>query len=236
MGAKSVLNLIKLELKKNKFYGQWLGLLIANAAILALVALIYFDPGAAEEEMLLLSYADAFAFIDTVVRATFTIYASALIAKFVIDEYKNKTIALMFTYPTNRKKLMASKLVIVFVWTIFAILLSNFVIGSLLVLLNQFVGHIPDTLTADTLAATILQTLLFAVAAAGLSLITLFFGMWKKSVTATIVSAVLIVSVVNSSTGGFSLYSIIAIPLTLAAIGIFIAYLSIRNVDKEDLI
>lgn len=231
-----MLNLIKLEFKKNKFYGSWLGLLIANLAIMGLVALMYFDPEELESELAMLSYAEMFGFIDTMVRATFIIYASVLLAKFVIEEYKNRTISLMFTYPISRKKLIAAKLIIVFTWTILAIMVSNLLIGSVLVLTNHFVGNIPGTLDSGTLVDTGLRTLLNAVAAAGLSLIPLFFGMWKKSVPGTIVSAVLIVAVFTSSTGGFSLFSIIAVPLALAALGIFIAYLSIRNVDKADLV
>jgi len=231
-----MLNLIKLEIKKYKFNGHWLGVLIANVVIMGLVALMYFDQSSLEEGEAFLSYGDAFFFIDTMVRATFIIYASVLLSKFVIDEYRNKTISLMFTYPINRKKLMASKLVIVFVWTLLAIILSNFALDSALLLLNSQFGLIPDKLVTDTIVTHIMRTLINAMAAAGLSLIPLFFGMWKKSVAGTIVSAVLIVSVFNSSVGNVSLYSFVVIPILLAAIGIIVAYVSIRNVDKVDLV
>ena len=227
-----MLKLIKLELKKNKFNGSWLGILIANVAIMAMILLLYFD----EHDISFPNYLEAFNIIDTFVRATFIIYASTLIAKFVIEEYRNKTMSLMFTYPINRKKLIAAKLVIVFIWTFLAIILSNFVITTILVLINNYFGYINDTLNTDLLFNNVLQILLNALAAAGLSLIPLFFGMWKKSVVGTIVSSVLIVSIIGSSNGGFSLYSIIAIPLGLAVIGIIIAYISINNIDKVDLI
>ncbi len=41
----------------------------------------------------------------TMVRITFTIFTSVLIVKLIIDKYKNKSIAVMFTYPINRKKI-----------------------------------------------------------------------------------------------------------------------------------
>lgn len=231
-----MLNFIKLEFKKNKFRGNWLGILIANLAIMGLVALMYFDPEEMEEAMTAVRYADIFGFIDTLARATFIVYAAVLIAKFVIEEYKNKTMSLMFSYPINRKKLIAAKLIIVFVWTILAIILTNIVVGGAFLIADHFAGRITDTLESGMILTQFLKVLLNAVAAAGLALISLFFGMWKKSVPATIVSAVCIVSVINSSTGGFSLYSIIAIPLLLAAVGIVIAYLAIRNIDKVDLV
>ena len=231
-----MLNLIKLEFKKNKFNGSWLGVLIANIAILGIVALMYFDPGALENEITMPNYQEAFFIIDTIIRATFIIYASTLIARFVIDEYRHKTMSLMFTYPVSRKKLIAAKLTIIFVWTTIAILLSNIVVTSALVLTNNYFGYIPGTLSSDILTEHVFRTLLNAVASAGLSLIPLLFGMWKKSVPGTIVSAILIVSIFGSTNGSVNLFSFIAVPITLAVVGILIAYFSIRNVDKVDLI
>lgn len=231
-----MLNLIRLELKKNSFNGSWLGVLIANAAIMALVALMYFDPEALENELTFPGYLEAFGMIEIFVRATFIIYASVLIAKFVIEEYKNKTMSLMFSYPISRKKLIAAKLIIVSSWTFLAIILSNILITGVLVLVNNYVGNIRGTLETDLLLEHGGRLLLNTVAAAGLSLIPLFFGMWKKSVPATIVSAIVMVSIFSSNTDGFSLYSYIYVPIILAVIGILIAYLSIRNVDRTDLI
>ena len=233
-----MLNLIKLEFKKYKFKGSWLGVLIANLSLLAIVALMYFDPASLENELELLNYQTTFFTIDTIIRATFIIYASTLITKFVIDEYKNKTISLMFTYPVSRKKLIAAKLTIIFVWTALVIILSNIFITSALLLTNKYFGYIPGPLTADILIDHVLRTLLNAVAAAGLSLIPLLIGMWKKSVPGTIVSSIVIVSIFGSSTGtdGSSLFQYIAVSITLGILGIIVAIFSIRNVDKVDLV
>lgn len=142
---------------------------------------------------------------------------------------------LMFTYPISRKKLIAAKLMIVSVWTFLAIIVSNLILTGALVLANSFYGYIPGTLEMDVLIRHGLKVLFHAAASAGLSLIPLFFGMWKKSVPATIISAVLLVSIINSDTGGFTLSSIVAVPIVLAVIGVLIAYLSIYNIDRTDL-
>ncbi|WP_313893038.1 hypothetical protein [Psychrobacillus sp.] len=65
--------------------------------------------------------------------------------------------------------------------------------------------------------------------------ITLYFGMKKFSVPTTIISSILIVMVVSSNNGGFSLNDIIVIPISLALIGVSVAYLAIRNIEKVDL-
>ncbi|MFZ0447568.1 MAG: hypothetical protein WAM95_23600 [Bacillus sp. (in: firmicutes)] len=69
-----------------------------------------------------------------------------------------------------------------------------------------------------------------------MSLIPLFFGMRKRSVPTTIISSIFIVVLVCSNSNGLSLNDIIAITLSLASIGLFIAYPAIQNIEKMDVI
>jgi hypothetical protein len=90
-------------------------------------------------------------------------------------------------------------------------------------------------LTGQVLGENFLIMILSAIACAGTSLVPLYFGMRKKSVPATIVAAILLVSFTNSSSNTSSLVFTIAIPIVLTLVGGFIAYLSIRNVEKADI-
>ena len=79
-----------------------------------------------------------------------------------------------------------------------------------------------------------------SISAAAMSLIPLFFGMRKHSVTATMVASVLLVSIVCSGFSGsngptMSINSIIIIPLTLGAVGLWIAALSMVRLETKDL-
>lgn len=76
---------------------------------------------------------------------------------------------------------------------------------------------------------------MYAVAASGMALIPLYFGMKKYSIPSTIITSILIVVLVTSNNGGFSLNDIFVIPLSLALIGLVIAYLAIRNIDRIDI-
>lgn len=229
-----MLNLIRLELRKNKFKGSLLGIAIANVSIMLLLTLIIITDEITEE--IFNGYPDMLLIVDTMVRATFTVYASVLLAKFIIDEYKNKTITVMFTYPIQRKKLIAAKVMIVAVWMFAAILLSNVIITAYMLGLNQYLSFITEPLSVTQLSEHGVRLLFHAVAAAGISLVPLYFGMLKKSIPATIVSSILVVSVMYSNNNNFSLSSIIAIPLTLAAIGIVITIYSFRNIEKTDVL
>lgn len=74
----------------------------------------------------------------------------------------------------------------------------------------------------------------FAFGAAGTSLVPIFFGMRRHLVPATIISSVVIVMLISSTSPGFSISSVVYIPLSLAAFGLLFSYMAIRNADKQD--
>lgn len=225
--------LISLEIKKYKLYCYWKGIAIANLAIMALLCSIYFT-GKGDGGIPFISYELVFIDFGSIIRATFTIFAATLIAKLIIDEYKNNSISLMFMYPIKRKQIMASKLIIVAGFTFLTICASSLLIGSVFYLADFYWHFVPQALTAEVLWKGLTDMILGAIASAGMSLIPLYFGMLKKSVPATIVSAIILVSITGSSNNGVTAFSYIAIPLVLAAIGCLIAYFSIRNIEKVD--
>ncbi|MFF2449567.1 ABC transporter permease [Neobacillus sp. NPDC058068] len=225
--------LISLEIKKYKLYCYWKGIAIANLAIMGLLCLIYFGDKS-EGNVPFPSYEVVFIDFGSIIRATFTIFGATLIAKLIIDEYKNNSISLMFMYPIKRKQIMSAKLIIVAGFTFLTICVSSLVVGSLFYLADFYLHFVPQALTAEVLWKGFTDMILGAIASAGITLIPLYFGMLKKSVPATIVSAIILVSITGSSNNGVSAFSYIAIPLVLGAIGCLIAYFSIRNIEKVD--
>lgn len=228
-----MLKLIKLELRKNK--SNWIkGILIANLAILAFMILVVFTE--ANEEVDFSTYADVLRGLYIFVKGTFIIYASALLSKMVIDEFKNNTITLLFMYPISRKKLISAKLIIVFLFTLISIFFSNIILSVILGGIDYYIKDvIQGQMTLEMLLTEIPRVGLDAVYAAGIGLIPLFFGMRKKSVPATIVSAVLIVSMLSSDFGAFRMGDLAGISISLSLVGIGIAYLSFRNIEHKDI-
>lgn len=230
-----MLKLIKLEMKKVKMWGYIKGAIISNLVIIAILAIVIFA-SINEGDVEFTRFPFVFSMVDALVKATFIIFSSVLIARLIIEEYKNNTITLLFMYPINRKKLIIAKLIIVVLFTFISIVLSNIFIDFVLFITNNFYNFMSDKLTTPLIIKTFITIGVNASASAGMGLISLYFGMRKKSVPATILSALLIVTIVCSNNGGFSLSSIIAIPITLSIIGVFIAYLSIRNIEHVDVI
>lgn len=228
-------HLMKLERKKFKLQSSVIGAVIASFIILGFIILMGFAEKA-EGGLIFISYTESFLVIDTFVRATFIIFAAALISKMIISEFKDKTITVLFMYPISRKKLMAAKLLVIMMFTFFSIILANVFVSSVFYLISSNIDFVQDTLTIAEVQKIASKIVMNALAATGMSLIPLFFGLRKYSVPTTIISSILIVTLVCSTNNGMTLNDIIAIPISLACIGLFIAYLAIRNIEKVDVI
>ena len=141
---------------------------------------------------------------STIVRATFIIFGSVLIARLIIGEYKNKTILLMFSYPINRKKMMASKLAITAIVTFITVIVSNILVVGIFFGIDSYFSILPHSFTVDQLVQEGIKLVPLAIATAGMSLIPLYFGMRKRSVPTTIVSSLIVVSIAMNSNPEFS--------------------------------
>ncbi|MDM5190222.1 ABC transporter permease [Bacillus sp. DX4.1] len=232
-----MLHLMKLEMKKFKLGWYVKGAIITNIIIITLFCLINYIEQIEQTEgaEMIKSFPDAFILIGGMVRGTFIVFAGVLITKLVIEEYKNKTILIMFSYPVNRKKLIASKLLITALLTFTTILISNIVVAGTVFILNSYVPIIPDSITVNEFMKEVIKMVPFAIAAAGTSLIPLYFGMRKYSVPVTILSSLIVVAIACQSQPQFSVVTFIPLQLGLAAIGVMIAYYGIRNIEKEDI-
>ncbi|MGN4675399.1 ABC transporter permease [Bacillus cereus group sp. MYBK225-1] len=229
-----MLHLMKLELKKFKLGWYVKRAIIANIVILALmifVSIIAQVEGDAEirnpETILLMA--------STIVRATFIVFGSVLIARLIIGEYKNKTILLMFSYPINRKKMMASKLAIAAIVTFITVIVSNILVVGVFFGIDSYFSILPNSFTVDQLVQEGIKLIPLAIATAGMSLIPLYFGMRKRSVPTTIVSSLIVVSIAMNSNPEFPAATFLPLQLALAAIGVVIAYYGIKNIEKEDI-
>lgn len=225
---------MQLEIRKNKLAGMLKGVVIANLAILVFMILVIFlDSSESGGEFK--TFADMFEGVYIFTKGTFIIFASVVLSKLVIDEYKNNTITVLFMYPISRKKLMAAKIILVFLFTLVSIFVSDILINVILLGINTFTHVIPGQMDPAVLPSELIRISADSVYGAGIALIPLFFGMRKKSTPATIVSAILVVSLTSSGFGDFRLGNMMGISIALALLGMGIAYLSIRNIEQKDI-
>lgn len=226
---------MKLEIKKFKLWNYWKAVSICNIAFIALLSMMFFieiNDGQIPVE----SFDMAASIIGAIVRTTFTVFASVIIVKLIIDEYKNKSIDVLFTYPIRRKKIISAKLTIVFAFTFVNVLFSILFLEGFVYLADSNFNILPGVIESGDIYRNVLTAFMNAIATAGISFIPLLFGMHRNSAPATIVSSILIATILNSSSEDFTLFSIIAVPLSLGLFGLFIGYFSIRNIEKKDLV
>lgn len=226
--------LIKLEIKKFKI-DLLKGTIIANIIILMFVVTAAFL-SKASKEISFTDYNSMFLGISTYVRSVFIIYSAVLISKIIIGEYKNKTINIMFMYPIKRKKIMISKFLIVLIFCFTTLLLSTIFLDLSMYCINSFSHFFNDTLTMTQIVSNLTNIIVYSIAFAFISLIPVYVGLKRKSASATIVTAIILSSALSSGSNGYSLSSIIIIPTILAIIGVVIAYISIKDIEKVDVV
>lgn len=209
-----------------KWYG--LGAIIANLLILVLIIPIQYDEKITLDEM--------FVILGALIRAVFIVFAAVLLSKLIIDEYRSKTIYLMYTYPIQRKKLIAAKLLLAGTLTFITIAISSVFVATVYSIAHNMFQLSTEEIPVQRLLLEIMSMLKFAIAAAGASLIPLYFGLRKRSVSATIISSLLIVAVLSQSNPWLPIADNMYVALAFAAIGVLIAFWTIRNVDKMDAI
>ena len=225
-----MLKLMKLEMRKTKINGYIRAALIANLILIAQMLFIIYTSGH-EGEAKPDTISNTFYMVSTLVKAIFIIFSGVMIANIIINEYRNNTISVLFMYPVSRKKLMAAKLLIIAAFTFTAVILSNVFTDFILLIVNNFYHFTADKLTANILINYFISIAGSAAARAGIGLMPLLVGMWKKSISLTIVSSVIIITLIcNNKNAVLAVW----IDIILAAAGIIIAYLSIRNIEHVD--
>ncbi len=226
--------LMKLEIRKFRLNRYLLHVIVINMVLIGMLSvmnLVYSQ----EIEIDLHFWSSQFILIEALIKAVFIVFAAILIAKLIISEYIKNTMSIMFMYPISRKKIIASKLLLIVIFTVIAMLVSQIIISLAVILLNHLFGFIEEDLTGETVRNTVKLFFQSTVFTAGICMIPLFFGMWKKSILYTIISGVVLMFFLSANNGMISIFSITPIPLILALSGIFVAYLTIGSVEHADI-
>lgn len=223
-----------LELERFSIKPHLIGLLIANISILLLCVMVSTFIKALDGVMATTGLPEfsltTISLSTMLVRATLIVWQGALIAKLIVEEYQNKTIGLLFTYPINFKKIIWAKITLIcgliFLFHVISSVFQNvavyFISGQI-----DFVTYQFEDLTTQ---------LLITVSTILLSLIPLAVGMINKSTIATVVSSVVIVVVSSNSQGSTAgLLSIPVIALIFGIVGLVVASVAVKKMLASDL-
>ena len=227
-------NLIRMEIKKVPLKPHIAGLLAANFIIFLLSVFtsslltasgnISTLPGFAPVQL------DTVTLAAMLVRATLIVWEAVLISVFVIEEYRNKTIGLLFTYPISRTKLITAKLILICgIMFLFHVLSNIFQYATIFLAAKCF-----DFVTFSF--GNIMAQAVTTISAILLGLLPLYVGMIKKSAIATVVSSIIIVAIASNSQGSSAgLLSIPIAAIIFGIIGITFSAITMRKMILSDL-
>lgn len=234
-----MLKLIKLEWKKNNI-GKYVrnALILAGVLCLFLFALAYLgiandpDTGAPDaapgNEMISPS-------IELFTSMSYLVFTCVMLSSFIVSAYKNKTMALMFSYPVSRKKILVSQMLAVWIFNVTALVLTKLLIYSCILAGSRFmVSAFPIDFDMAGLSFYI-QLIVKSIVIVTMSFIALFIGLAMKSSKATIVSSFLLILLTQANIGDLTMADNAVFPVVLTVISLFFAFLSIYKAETNDL-
>lgn len=139
----------------------------------------------------------------------------------------------MFSYPISRKKIILSQMMAVWIFCVAALFLGKLLIYLLLALASGVKAGFP--LGYDmTSVSFYIQIILKAIITVTMGFIPLYVGKRMKSSKAVIISSFLLFSVMNGNIGDLTLRQNMIIPVLLFGASLICGYLTVYNVEKED--
>lgn len=121
----------------------------------------------------------------------FSLLSSVLYSKFIITEYRGKSLILLFSYPQKRSHILWAKFLLCFCFTIFFAFLCNLAALFIFITAASFFPIFPTSFSSSNLFYLISVSITSALLSGGIGIISLRIGFWKSSVPAALISAFL---------------------------------------------
>ena len=184
-------HLLKLEIRKFRLPRKMIAAFLATAFCMLFITVSLVD-SMADPEQTKDTFESTFLLTGLLVSFVFLIYSSILTSTLVINEYSQRTITILFSYPLNKRLLIAIKMMLIMAFTAVSILFGyvcccGYIVG---------IDHAFDMLEGSFQTAYLSQWASMAVTSAIvcgiLSWWPFVIGMIRKSVPATIVTSLIV--------------------------------------------
>ena len=192
-----MLQLIKLECKRNQIYSYILIVAILSITILGLsyfFALVaHIKPEEAKVNAAITTYAYVFNMVHLISLAGFSIFSAVLFSRFIIEEYKGDSLFLLSLYPVSRRKLFFSKVILCVVLTLVFSITSQLFVYIIFMLTESVVPIMTNDVFTWTLLTSVLPNIFFVgIQSVLVGLIAMRIGFINRSLPTTIISSVII--------------------------------------------
>lgn len=189
-------NLMRLELKRNNVKTYVMASVIIGIVMLGFLYLFAYAPhiDADPDLQIFTGYNNIISLFSILSMAVFATLSSVMYTKFVIDEYKDKRILLLFSYPVKREFVFLAKILVVVSFTMLANVVCNAIIFLIFSISESIFPLVEETFSVSVIFRAVKMTIFSGIVAAGIGILSMGIGFIKKSVPSTIVSAVILSS------------------------------------------
>ena len=226
--------LIRLEWKKHTLWKYVRNAGLVTLALLGLLMLISSDAGTGKI-VAQTGKSEIHSLTEMFLNMAYLVFTGAMLSTFVVSEYENKLIHLMFSYPIKRRKIMVSKILAVCIFNFAALVVSKLLVYGVLVTTRsaEALGIYMGDLSFWT------ETLLGAIFSICSGCVPLLVRMKTKSSKAALISSFVIMLVVLGVTQGNILpYNSFAAMICYAAqilFAVIAVILATYGIETEDI-
>ena len=224
--------LIRLEWKKNNVWKY-----IRNAVIVVafIIPLILGTARELEGDEVMASYGQSMMNlgIEIFMNMCFIVFTGVMLSYFIVSDYENKTMSLMFSYPIRRWKVMVSKMLAVWIFNFIAMAAGKLLVCAVVVLTREYTHIAAESIRFDQ-ASLYLQILINSALMVSVSFLALPVGLAARSSKAAIVASVVIVCFTQGQIGEFTLSGNLDFYILLIALAAVSVFLSLWRIEMRD--
>lgn len=181
-------HLLKLELKKFRLSRKILFAFFAVTFCILFITVSLVD-SMTDPEQTKDTFESTFLVIGLLVSFIFMVYSSVLTSSFIISEYNQRTITILFSYPLNKKLLVAAKMIIITTFTAAAMLFGYVCCCGYIIGMDAAFDMLEGSFRTSYLAEWIPMAITSVIVCSILTWWPLVIGLIRKSVPDTIVSS-----------------------------------------------
>ena len=226
--------LIKLELKRNKLTTYYIALAVISIVMTGFLYMIA-TITKVENVVEFRDYKNILKLHMGIAFLVFSIFSVVMYSKFIIEDYSPKRALLMFSYPVSRTKIFIAKMILVTGFITLGFLLSTLIPNALFFLTESIFPILGGNITIGIVSSQIINIVTFILALSSIGFISLRIGFMNKSVSTTIVTAIILSAILGNILMGMGTNSFVFIGVVvLFIIGLAFAYSTNKQINEME--
>lgn len=163
------------------------------------------------------------------------IFLCVLLSELFIAEYKDKTINIMFSYPISRTKIYIAKMIVVFSYCFFIVIIDTVFSTGILLVINMTKPVIENSINLSVLIEGTTITLVSIIVNTLFTMVYSFFAIVKRSFLLMIIFSTLMNTIQGTLQALYPMFYL-WIPLVLGGISVLTIIPILYTLNNKDVI